>query len=158
MNGASRCSFSESILICYGSFEGCCDQRIPGLLDNDIGMIVADELSFREWKCFEHLTRQRVGSHLSWPPKRASVWSSSGSRQREEFRTLCTSCMMVSLDNAWPGDGEVRKPRQIGCLKLTAPRENVGGSIQRYFVGLFGICSGDACSWDQQSLLPPFCT
>ena len=84
----SRCSFS--ILIRYGSFEGCCDQRIPGLLDNDIGMIVADELSFREWKCFEHLTRQRVGSHLSWP-KRASVWSSSGSRQREEFRTLCTS-------------------------------------------------------------------
>ena len=63
--------------------------------------------------------------------------------------------LMVSLDNAWPGDGEVRKPRRIGCLKLTAPRENVGGSIQRYFVGLFGICSGDAFSWDQQSLLLP---
>ena len=23
---------------------------------------------------------------------------------------------------------------------------------------LFGIHSGDTCSWDQQSLLPPFCT
>ena len=22
----------------------------------------------------------------------------------------------------------------------------------------FGIRSGDACSWDRQSLLPPFCT
>jgi hypothetical protein len=27
--------------------------------------------------------------------------------------------------------------------------------MQRYFVGLLGIRSSDACSWDQQSLLPP---
>ena len=63
--------------------------------------------------------------------------------------------LAVSLDRARPGDGRDRKLRKIGCLKLTAPRENVGGSIQRYFVGLFGICSGDAFSWDQQSLLLP---
>jgi hypothetical protein len=31
--------------------------------------------------------------------------------------------------------------------------------IQRYFVDLFGICSGDTSSWDRQSLLLPiFCT
>ena len=40
-----------------------------------------------------------------------------------------------------------------------APRENVGASEETFsalIVGLFGICSSDAFSWDQQSLLPPF--
>ena len=36
-----------------------------------------------------------------------------------------------------------------------APRENAGGSIFSVTWGLFGISSGDALSWDQQSLLPP---
>ena len=63
--------------------------------------------------------------------------------------------LLVSLDRARPGDGKDQKLRKIGCLKPTAPRENVGGCIQRYCVGLFGICSADACSWGQQSVLPP---
>jgi hypothetical protein len=88
-------------------------------------------------------------------------FSSSGVRQREENRTLF---FHLSLDQPrmemllrCPFGAE-NLNSVVSCLMLTAPRENVGGSIQRYFVGLFGICSGDACSWDPQSLLRPFCT
>ena len=47
------------------------------------GMIVAEELSFREWKCFEHLARKREGNRISLPKLERP---SSGSKQREENR------------------------------------------------------------------------
>ena len=82
---------------------------------------------------------------------------SSGVRQREENRALIVR-LSLSISHAWRSQVEAETLDRVGCLMLTAPRENVGGSIQRYLVGLFGICSGDACSWDPQSLLPPFGT
>jgi hypothetical protein len=119
-------------------------------------MIVAEELLSREWKCFEHLIRhrRREGNHISLPKLERP---SSESRLREENRTLALHLsLVVRISHSM----EMVKPptRLVIFSKPTAPRENVGGSIQRYFVGLFGICSGDACRWDQQSLLPPFCT
>jgi hypothetical protein len=61
----SRCSFST--LIRYGSskvssinaFLGC------GPVDSDTGMIVAEELSFRERECFKHLAPQREENRIS---------------------------------------------------------------------------------------------
>ena len=86
MMARSRCSFST--LFPYGSLKVGSINAFPSCWNNDTGMIVAEELSFRAWKCFEHLTRKRVGPHLSWPNR---VWSSSGSRRREEIRALYTS-------------------------------------------------------------------
>ena len=49
-------------------------------------MIVAEELLFREWKCFEHLARRmREENRISLPKLERP--SSGVSRQREENRT-----------------------------------------------------------------------
>jgi hypothetical protein len=55
-------------------------------------MIAAEELSFREWECFEHLARQREGNRISLPKLEQP---SSGSKQREENRTLVLHLSLV---------------------------------------------------------------
>jgi len=89
MMAQSRCSFST--LIRYGSLKvGSTRINLNAFLDcqclsSNTGMIGAEELSFREWKCFEHLAHQREGNRISSPKlDRAS----SGNKQREENRRL----------------------------------------------------------------------
>ena len=90
MMARSRCSFST--LIRYGSLKV---GSINAFLDSETsrtGMIVAEELSFREWKCFEHLARKREGNRISLPKLERP---SSGSKQREENRTPALHLSLV---------------------------------------------------------------
>ena len=90
-------------------------------------MIVAEELLSREWKCFEHLARKLEGNHISLPKLERP---SSGSKYREENRILVVHLILVvRISHSME---MVDQPRLVRCLKLTAPRENVRGSIQRY--------------------------
>ena len=79
----SRCSFPS--LIRYGSLKVSSINAFLGCWNRDTGMIVAEELSLREWECFEHLARQREGNRISLPKLEQP---SSGSKQREETHTL----------------------------------------------------------------------
>jgi hypothetical protein len=62
-------------------------------------------------------------------------WPSGGRVEREETHTF----VPPSLVDHIPSIGVVEAKKNLWtcafCLKLTAPRENVGGSIQRYFCG-----------------------
>ena len=79
---------------------------------------------------------------ISLPPKLDQL--SRGSSKREENRTLVSHLKL----GTWISGCEVQEE----TLKLTEPRRRKHSAL---VMGLFGICSGDASSWDQQSLLPP---
>jgi hypothetical protein len=82
---------------------------------------------------------------------------SCGSKQQEENRTL-----------ALPGRARLSRSREMVEAENFDFVANVSGLLHRAkmseeafsvtIVGLFGIYSGDTCSWDQQSLLLHFCT
>ena len=122
-------------------------------------MIVTEELLSREWKCFFASGTAYAGRnpYLFAQAGTHQQWSQTAGRNPHLSSTLAWWSGSVT-GIAWRRQVEAENLDLSVCLKLTAPRENVGGSIQRYFVGLFGICSGDTCSGDQQSLLAPFCT
>ena len=61
------------------------------LLDRT-GMIVAEELLSREWKCFEHLARKLEGNHISLLKLERP---SGGSKYREENRILVVHLILV---------------------------------------------------------------
>ena len=88
-------------------------------------MIVAEESLSREWNCFEHLARKLEG--ISLPKLKLP---SCGSKYREENRILVVHLILVvRISHSME---MVDQPRLVRGLKLTAPRENVRGSIQRY--------------------------
>ena len=90
MTARSRCSFST--LIRYGRLKVSSINAFLGCWNSGTGMIVAEELSFREWECFEHRARKREGNHISLPKLERP---SSGSKQREENRTLVLHLSLV---------------------------------------------------------------
>jgi hypothetical protein len=61
---------------------------------NSSGMIEDEELSFREWNCFEHLARQREESRISVPLWK---WPSGGRVEREENRTFVPPSLVVHI-------------------------------------------------------------
>jgi hypothetical protein len=52
---------------------------------NSSGMLEDEELSFREWNCFEHLERQREENRISVPQRKRPI---GGRMEREETRTF----------------------------------------------------------------------
>jgi hypothetical protein len=61
----SKCSFSS--LIRYGSLNVSSINAFLGCWHNDTAVIVAEDLSFQEMECFEHLARQQEGPCISLP-------------------------------------------------------------------------------------------
>ena len=89
-------------------------------------MIVAEELLFREKNCFEHLACKREGKRISLPTLTAQQW-------KQEAGGKPHTCLTPQPGSPHQSQHGARvRPRLVLCLKLAAPRENVGGSIQRY--------------------------
>ena len=50
-------------------------------------MIVAEELLFREWNCFEHLACKREGKRISLPKLTAQQWKQAAGRKQHTCLT-----------------------------------------------------------------------
>jgi hypothetical protein len=105
---------------------------------NSSGMIEDEELSFREWNCFEHVgTSTGRKPYLCALVEMAQWWKSRAGRKPY----ICTTQSGRPYPMHRGSRGEEKPLTCAFCLKLTAPRENVGGSIQRYFCGPFRLFS-----------------
>jgi hypothetical protein len=64
-------------------------------VDSGTGMIVAEDLSFREWKCFEHLAPKREENRISLLnlDGRSAVEASSG-KKTAHFSLLTGSLVL----------------------------------------------------------------
>jgi hypothetical protein len=130
----ARCSFSNLIRYMVAKVSA-----INAFRTNPSGTIEDEESSFREWNCFEwHLARQREESRISVPLWK---WPSGGRVEREEARTFVPPGPVVHIPSIQVVEAKKDLSTCALRLKLTAPRENVGGSIQRHFCGPFRLFS-----------------
>jgi hypothetical protein len=99
----------------------------------------SEESSFREWNRIKHQARKRKENRNSLPQGK---WPSGGRMEREENRTFVHRTSLVVRILSRDIDEAKKRPRSCAvCLKLTAPRENVRGSIQLYFCESFRLFS-----------------